>query len=98
MNETGEPLEKKKSDPEQLKKQEQEIPLPSKSEIIRQEVQNPERRITSQDVYSGKHDPVIEKPSKSFSIKDIISDDNKPAEKTSESHVLNDPEVQMLPK
>jgi hypothetical protein len=98
MNETGEPIEKKKPDPEQLKKQDEEVPLPSKSEIIRQEVQNPEKRVISQDVYSGKHDPVVEKPSKSFSIKDIISDDIKTAEKTSENQVLNDPEVQMLPK
>jgi DNA polymerase-3 subunit gamma/tau len=98
MNETSVLLEKKKSDPEQLKKQEEEIPLPSKSEIIRQEVPNPEKRVISQDGYSGKHDPVIEKPSKSFSIKDIVSDDIKPAEKTKESQVLNDPEVQMMPK
>jgi DNA polymerase III subunit gamma/tau len=98
MNETGDPFEKKKSDPGQLKKQEDEIPLPSKSEIIRQEVQNPEKRIISQDAYSGKHDPVIEKPSKSFSIKDIISDDNKSADMTPESHVLNDPEVHLAPK
>lgn len=97
MGETDESSEKKKPDQEQLKKQEDEIPLPSKSEIIRQEVQSPEKRISSEDMNSGKHDPVIEKPSKSFSIKNII-DDIKPDEKAKESHIMNDPEVQMGPK
>jgi DNA polymerase III subunit gamma/tau len=97
MHEASELFEKKKSDPEKLIRQEEEIPLPSKSEIIRQEIHNTERGINSHDVYHGKHEPVIEKPSKTFSIKDIISD-SKPPEKTSESSVLNDPEVLMMEK
>jgi DNA polymerase III subunit gamma/tau len=98
MSETVESSEKKKSDPEQLKKQEDEIPLPSKSGIIRQEVQSPEKSTAREDMYQGKHDPVIEKPSKSFSIKNIITDDIKPDEKAKESHILNDPDIHLGPK
>ena len=98
MSEPEEPFEKKKSDPGQLKKQEEDLPLPSKSEIIRQEVQPAEKRIINQEFTSGKHDPVIEKPSKTFSIKEIISEDIKPEVKHEEKSVLNDPEVHIKPK
>jgi len=98
MNEPEEPFEKKKSDPDQLKKQEEDLPLPSKSEIIRQEVQPAEKRIINQEFTSGKHDPVIEKPSKTFSIKDIITEDIKPEVKHEDRTVLNDPEVHINPK
>jgi DNA polymerase-3 subunit gamma/tau len=98
MNEPEEPFEKKKSDPDQLKKQEEDLPLPSKSEIIRQEVQPAEKRIINQEYTSGKHDPVIEKPSKTFSIKDIITEDIKPEVKHEDRTVLNDPEVHINPK
>jgi DNA polymerase III subunit gamma/tau len=98
MNEPEEPFEKKKSDPDQLKKQEEDLPLPSKSEIIRQEVQPAEKRIINQEFTSGKHDPVIEKPSKTFSIKDIITEDIKPEVKHEDKTVLNDPEVHINPK
>jgi hypothetical protein len=81
-----------------LKKQDNEIPLTSKSEIVRQEAQNSEKRVSGEDVYSGKHDPVIEKPSKSFSIKNIISDDISPDERAKESLIVNDPEIQIGPK
>ena len=93
MSEPEEPFEKKKSDTGQLKKQEEDLPLPSKSEIIRQEVQPAEKRITNQEYTSGKHDPVIEKPSKTFSIKDIITEDIKPEVKHEDKTVLNDPDV-----
>jgi hypothetical protein len=98
MNDGEEPLEKKKSDPGELKKQEEDLPLPSKSEIIRQDVHTSERKITIQEVTSGKHDPVIDKPSKTFSIKEIISEDNKAEEKQEERSVMNDPEVHLKPK
>jgi len=98
MNEPEEPFEKKKSDPDLLKKQEEDLPLPSKSEIIRQEVQPAEKRIINQEFTSGKHDPVIEKPSKTFSIKDIITEDIKPEVKHEDRTVLNDPEVHINPK
>ncbi len=89
MNEAEEPSEKKKSDP---------LPLPSESEIIRQEDQLSEKKIINQEMISGKHDPVIEKPSKTLSIKNIISEDIKPSEKKEEGLVLNDPEVLLKPK
>jgi DNA polymerase-3 subunit gamma/tau len=73
--------EKKKPDREKLNVTEEGLPLPSKSEIIRQDVQQPEKKGTVTDFAGGKHDPVIEKPSKAFSIKDIISDEVKPVEK-----------------
>jgi DNA polymerase-3 subunit gamma/tau len=98
MNEAEESSEKKKSDPVELKKQEEDLPLPSKSEIIRQDVHASERKITIEEVTLGKHDPVIDKPSKIFSIKEIISEDNKPEEKQEERSVLNDPEVHLKPK
>jgi DNA polymerase-3 subunit gamma/tau len=81
-----------------LTKQEEDLPLPSKSEIIRQDVHASERKIAIQEVTSGKHDPVIDKPSKTFSIKEIISEDNKAEEKQEERSVLNDPEVHLKPK
>jgi DNA polymerase III subunit gamma/tau len=87
--EAEEPSEKKKSDP---------LPLPSKSEIIRQDDQLSEKKVINQEMISGKHDPVIEKPSKTLSIKNIISEDIKPSEKKEEGLVLNDPEVLLKSK
>ncbi len=66
--------EKKKSEPEPLKKEEAEIPLPSKSEIIREDSIPESRRIAAMDQPVHRHDPVLEKPSKSFSIRDVMSD------------------------
>ena len=83
----GEPLEtfeKKKPDPKQVNNQEEDMPLPSKSEIIRQEIQIAEKKVERLEMTLGKHDPVTEKPSKTFSIREIISEDNKPLEKPSE--------------
>ena len=97
MNESTDYSEKKKPEPEQLKKQDTEIPLPSKSLIIREDVQSPERISVNADPHAGKHDPVIEKPSKAFSIKDVMSGDAKPV-KTEESSVINDPKVRMEAK
>jgi DNA polymerase-3 subunit gamma/tau len=73
--------EKKKSDANQVKNQEEDLPLPSKSEIIRQEEKPADKKIVRYEMPSGKHDPVIEKPSKTFSIKEIISEDSKPLAK-----------------
>jgi DNA polymerase-3 subunit gamma/tau len=91
--EEGGTSEKKKSEPGPLKKQEEEIPLPSKSEIIRQEVQQSERRASNPDPLASKHDPVIEKPSKTFSIKDLISEEIKQVEKPEVKSVVNEQEV-----
>lgn len=98
MDESEEPSEKKKSDQLQVKKQEDDLPLPSRSEIIRNEVQPVEKKVNSYETSSGKHDPVIEKPSRTFSIKELINEDIKPDEKTIERSVLNDPEVHFNPR
>lgn len=81
-----------------MKKPEEDLPLPSKSEIIRQEVLVPEKSAGNQGPASGKHYPVIDKPSKTFSIKEIISDDLKTEQKVEERSVLNDPSIQLKPK
>jgi len=59
MYEDDEALEKKKSDPDQLKKQEEVLPLPSKSEILRREVHHSEKVVINREMTSGSHDPVI---------------------------------------
>jgi len=80
----SEESEKKKSDTEQLAETEKELPVPSKSEIIRTETLPDNKKVIIQDKASGKHEPVIEKPSKSFSIKEVISEDNNSADKNTE--------------
>ncbi len=97
----GEPVElseKKKSDIKQVKNREADLPLPSKSEIIRREIQPAERKIFIEETSSGKHDPVVEKPSKTFSIKEIISEENKPVEKPSDKQNVQESEVHLKPR
>jgi DNA polymerase-3 subunit gamma/tau len=77
--------EKKKSDRKQLNYDSEELQLPSKSEIIRQEEKPVEKKIIVPEVPVGKHEPVIERPSKAFSIKDLISDENGRVEKVLEN-------------
>ena len=98
MSEEGETSEKKKSDSDHLIKKEPDIPLPSKSEIIRQDSSTSERRVSSLEPAAGRHDPVIAKPSKTFSIKDVISEETRPAVEPDEKVVLNEPEVHLKPK
>jgi len=86
--ETPDPSEKKKSDPGQLTNKEEILPLPSKSEIIRQENQPEVKTVVRPEIPQLKHDPVIEKPSKIFSIKEIISADSKPPEKLSKDDLI----------
>jgi DNA polymerase-3 subunit gamma/tau len=70
--------EKKNSDPKHVKRDVNELPAPSKSEIIRQDAQVIDNTIIPGQS-SGKHVPVIDKPSKTFSIKEMISTEPKPA-------------------
>lgn len=86
MADTEEVSEKKKSDPKHVKEQEENIPLPSMSEIISKEISTP------------KHNPVIEKPSKTFSIREIISEDKKPDEKPAGISDLPGPENHLKQK
>jgi DNA polymerase-3 subunit gamma/tau len=85
VSESGSEAEKKKSDlkPEKspATNQEPDIPLPSKSAILRQDNQVEDQKPPLKEPYAGKHTPVFEKPSKAFSIKDIISDDLTPGSK-----------------
>jgi DNA polymerase-3 subunit gamma/tau len=80
--EPPEEAEKKKPEDKQLTKTEKELPLPSKSEIIRQSEEPKQKDYAMQENTSSKHIPVIEKPAKTFSIKEVISDNKIPAGKT----------------
>ncbi len=79
ISENGTDSEKKKPELKQekspQKNQEEDIPLPSRSEILRHDSQNHEIAAARNDSRDGKHTPVFEKPSKTLSIRDIISDD-----------------------
>jgi DNA polymerase-3 subunit gamma/tau len=81
MSNEGENSEKKKAAPKDLINKEEDLLLPSKSEIIRNEIKSDAVESPAEEIVTGKHDPVIEKPSKTFSIKEVISEDIKPAEK-----------------
>ena len=69
---TTEP-EKKKPDTGKQVKEETDIPLPSKSEIIRDDIRPEEKKPGMSDNTGVSHAPVIEKPARTFSIKDMIS-------------------------
>ena len=60
----SEEKEKKSLIREKLNITDEDLPLPSKSEIIRQDVHASEKKIVIPEVTTGKHEPVIEKPSK----------------------------------
>jgi DNA polymerase-3 subunit gamma/tau len=72
-----EETEKKKSDLKPTGKNKVDLPLPSKSEIIREATEFTESKTRQQEGSSDRHAPVIEKHAKSFSIKNIISDEKK---------------------
>jgi DNA polymerase III subunit gamma/tau len=72
-----EKTEKKKSDLNSGEEKVDELPLPSKSELIREAPEHEIPKIRSRDAAAGKHTPSVDKPAKSFSIKDIISEEKK---------------------
>lgn len=78
---TSEETEKKKSDTEPLIKPEKELSPPSKSEIIRKSEEPARKHTQGNESNSGKHTPVFEKPSKTFSIKEVISGAEEPSQK-----------------
>ncbi|MDQ1332371.1 MAG: polymerase subunit gamma/tau [Bacteroidota bacterium] len=88
---SGEETEKKKSDDKPLIKVENDLQLPSKSEIVRNAVDQEKNKPVRQENLSGKHTPVIEKQARSFSIKEIISETEEPAGKINSSVTLNKP-------
>jgi DNA polymerase III subunit gamma/tau len=98
MHESGESTEKKKPVSEQLKKEEELLPAASNHEIPAREVNTSEKVIISMEPVPGKHDPFIEKPSKTFSIKDAISENTATVTKQPDESVLKDPEVSLRPR
>ena len=74
MAEPVEMVEKKKSEDEQLSNPQKVITVPSKSEIIREIGETKVKEYPRQDKVPPSHIPVFEKPSKSFSIKEVIAD------------------------
>ena len=72
-----EETEKKKSDLKPTGKITDDLPLPSKSEIIREASEFAGSKTRIQEIPSDRHAPVIEKHAKSFSIKNIISEEKK---------------------
>jgi len=77
MDESGDTAEKKKHEEKQLS---ETVPLPSKSEIIRQ----------AEEPHPSKHVPVIEKSPRTFSIKEVIADKEKPDKISSETSGNNE--------
>jgi DNA polymerase III subunit gamma/tau len=96
MSDIETPSEKKKADLIQEKNQDknvaEDIPLPPRSELLRQENYDSGRDTGRKELQPGKHIPVVEKPSKIFSIKDIISEDINTDRNLAETSGLPDPE------
>jgi len=95
LTEAGEETEKKKPENKQLTRADDELPLPSKSEIVREAEDLNKSVPRNEEVVSSRHIPVIEKPPRTFSIKEIISDaeesfsvrtDHKDGETATETH------------
>ena len=91
INDSEAEPEKKKHDERQVNDTENKLTPPSKSEIIRQVEESGTKLRGGEKTSDSKHTPVIEKPSKSFSIKELISEENKsvskPASSASESEI-----------
>ena len=79
VGENGSESEKKKSELNQGKSpvpgNDKDFPLPSASAVSGKENKTTESETARTELQQGKHTPVLEKPPKTFSIKDIISDD-----------------------
>ena len=73
--------EKKKSDATNLKESSGEIDTPSKTEILRQHAGTSEKRISQPEHIAAKAETVKETEQKSFSIKDILSEESEVYEK-----------------
>ncbi|MFZ0280785.1 MAG: DNA polymerase III subunit gamma/tau [Bacteroidales bacterium] len=77
LTSASEAEEKKKGDLKPEREQDEELQVPSKSEIIRDDKSERGPKPGAYDRPGVTHNPVIEKPTKSFSIKDIISEEKK---------------------
>jgi DNA polymerase III subunit gamma/tau len=90
--------EKKKPDSKYVNSQEEDTNFQPKSVTNRHEIQIPEKNSERPGMTTGRHDPVIEKPSKTFSIKEIISEDSAPGEKPSGKTEMPLTKTQEVPK
>jgi DNA polymerase-3 subunit gamma/tau len=81
LAEPAQDIEKKKSE-ENLNIPEKEIQTLSKSEIIRQAEEPVRKDYLRAEKTTSSHIPVIEKPAKSFSIKEVYADNQSPVIKT----------------
>jgi DNA polymerase-3 subunit gamma/tau len=81
--------EKKKSDNSAIKGPEHELKAPSKSETISQPIEKHENKLSHHQLIPNKPEPAREKESKSFSIKNIISEEHKPYEKSEPTKELS---------
>jgi DNA polymerase III subunit gamma/tau len=90
MEESGEQAEKKKPLLKQQEVSEDEMPLASKPEADKKVIQNIEKKEYKQSTTAVNQEPVIPKTAKSFSIKDLIADEeikNEPVTEKVESPV-----------
>jgi DNA polymerase-3 subunit gamma/tau len=87
--------EKKKYEEKPLTKEGGEITPPPKSEIIRQAEEQEKRFLPGMEQSPDRHIPVIEKPPRTFSIKEVVSEDEKQKDKSAE--MTGDNNVQTIP-
>jgi DNA polymerase-3 subunit gamma/tau len=77
--ESGDGIEKKKPDEKHLSKTTDEIPVPSRSEIVRQ-AEDLDNNVTRKPVPAPpKHISIDQKPPRTISIREIISDAEEPS-------------------
>ncbi|HOP59518.1 MAG TPA: DNA polymerase III subunit gamma/tau [Bacteroidales bacterium] len=74
LSDKAEETQKKKSDGYITQKPADEIPVPSKSEIIRQDNKDDSINTGQEKIQKSKHIPVTEKEIRSFSVKEIFSE------------------------
>jgi DNA polymerase-3 subunit gamma/tau len=80
---------KKKSELKDIEKNDTDLPTPSKSELIRETSILPDANKINLESETRQHTPVIEKHTKSFSIKNIISEEKKPEQ----DKIIGSPEL-----
>lgn len=76
--------EKKKTEPGQVNSNDEVIPVPSKSEIVRQSEDQEKKAPERNPRIISKHQPHIEKEVRSFSIREAISAAEEPKEKSAQ--------------
>jgi DNA polymerase III subunit gamma/tau len=82
--ELSDSTEKKKSDSSNPIVKVEELKPPSKAEVIMYDDKSALNGTPSEEIPLSRHEPRIEKPSKAFSIKDLISEEEKPVIKKAE--------------